>query len=163
MFIFWNTYRWKSCKNFQRFLPLLNTESHNALCFYELIVGFFLRRELGPPVVILGQSMILASHKTGNMAQRFSETHQDLTEAPSGVTMAEGHHYTAEHLNGNRMTVKINRCARTQLHCLRLKFWNKNTEEQQVHKGATTERYQHGAWYRNTMCSETIMLERNAK
>ena len=38
-----------------------------------------------------------------------------------------------------------------------------NTEEQQVHKGATTERYQHGAWYRNTMCSETIMLERNAK
>ena len=73
-------------------------------------------------MVTLGQSMILAPHKTGNMAQRFSETHQDLTEAPSGVTMAEGHHYTAEHLNGNRMTVKINRCARTKLHCLRLKF-----------------------------------------
>ena len=47
---------WRSnSPNFQRFLSQLNTESHNAWRFHELIVGFFSRRELGPPVVMFAR------------------------------------------------------------------------------------------------------------
>ena len=40
-----------TCSNSQRFLSLLNAQSHNTWRFHELIVCFFSRRELRTPVV----------------------------------------------------------------------------------------------------------------